>query len=194
LTLAGLTSSELRRLGITARHLHRLFHLIPLRERCLLRLVHLRGASQRELAGLVGISPRSVRRTLARARARLRDPVNLALVARWRRLDASERRLVYLYRLQGIPLRRLARLGLIPGPASDRPDPPASLQALRSLWRRLERTAVRAARRRVSAPAAPHREPPAPRGGCPDLPAGGGPAVLSAYSSGAADGSSSSTG
>jgi len=173
LSLAGLTDSEPRRLGVRKHHLRRLFSMIPLRERSLLRLVHLRGASQRELAGLLGVSPRSVRRTLARARARLRDPVNLALVARWRRLDAAERRLVHLYRLQGIPLRRLARLGLVPAPASgatgclsasaDRPSehtggraasatpaptsPPASLQTLRSLWRRLERNAARAVRR-----------------------------------------------
>ena len=56
LSVAGLTSGEHRRLGIKKRDLRRLLHLIPLRERYLLRLVHVRGASQRELAGLLGVS------------------------------------------------------------------------------------------------------------------------------------------
>lgn len=145
LSLAGLTTSELQHLGIRKPLLRRIFHLIPLRERYLLRLVHVRGASQRELAGLLGVSPRTVRRTLKRARTRLRNPLNLALVARWNRLDPSERRLVHLHRLQGIPLRRIARLGLIPAPpAHGRPAQAATFRELRSLWRRLERRAERA--------------------------------------------------
>lgn len=146
LSVVGLTSGERHRLGIKKRDLRRLLHMIPLRERYLLRLVHVRGASQRELAGLLGVSPRTVRRTLKRARARLRDPLNLALVARWNRLDAAERHLVHLYRLQGIPLRRIARLGLIPAPPpSGRPGQAATLQDLRTLWRRIERNGRRPA-------------------------------------------------
>jgi len=145
LSLAGLTGGELQRLGIRKPLLRRIFHLIPLRERYLLRLVHVRGASQRELAGLLGVSPRTVRRTLKRARTRLRNPLNLALVARWNRLDPSERRLVHLHRLQGIPLRRIARLGLIPAPPPHgRPGRAATFRELRTLWRRLERLAARA--------------------------------------------------
>jgi DNA-binding CsgD family transcriptional regulator len=165
LCLARLTSNKLRSLGITPQHLRRLFHLIPLRERYALRLYHLRGASQRELAGLLGVSPRTVRRLLERARGRLRDPLNLAFMARWNRLEPAARRLVDLHRLKGLPLRDIARMGLLavpprrgpsagtPAAGESAPDPrraarPAGLRELQAYWRRLERRGRRWAGRR----------------------------------------------
>ncbi|MFO8013427.1 MAG: sigma factor-like helix-turn-helix DNA-binding protein [Phycisphaerae bacterium] len=157
LSLARLKNSKLREMGLTPQHLRRLFHLIPLRERHALSLVHLRGARYRELAGILGISPRSVRRLLDRARARLRDPVNLAFIARWRRLEPAERRLVDLHRFKGMPLREIARMGLVALPAEDDPGPaPAAsdrrgaalrLRDLKAFWRRIERRGQRWARR-----------------------------------------------
>ncbi len=149
LTLAGLSDAELQRLRCRRRDLRRLLRLLPCRHRYLLRLVHVRGASQRELAGLLGVSPRTVRRTLRRARDRLRDPLNLTLVACWNRLTEAEQRLLRLHRLQGVPLRRLAWLGLIPAPPErEPPGAAATLTDLRSLHRRLERKAHRLRRRR----------------------------------------------
>jgi hypothetical protein len=158
LSLACLEHSKLQAMGVTPQHLRRLFHLIPLRERHALNLYHFRGVRQRELAALMGISPRSVGRLLDRARARLRDPVNLAFIGRWRRLDPAERRLVNLHRFKGIPLREIARLGLVtlppedeaaPAPApSDRRAAALPLRDLQAFWRRLERRGQRWAERR----------------------------------------------
>jgi hypothetical protein len=161
LSLARLKNSKLRALGVTPQHLRRLFHLIPLRERHALSLYHFRGVRHRELAGLMGISPRSVGRLLDRARARLRDPVNLAFIGRWRRLDPAEQRLVDLHRFKGIPLREIARMGLVTLPPEDSPAPaPAAphrraaalpLRDLKAFWRRLERRGQRWAERRQRA-------------------------------------------
>ena len=149
LALLGLANSKLWRIGYNLRDLRRLFHLMLPRERNLLKLVHLRGVSQRELAGLLGVCPRTVRRALRKARSRLLDPVNLALIARWKRLEPAEQRLFHLHHLHGVSLPRLARLGLVPAPAGKgRPGGTATLSDLRTLDRRLTRRARRANRHR----------------------------------------------
>jgi len=149
LGLLGLTSGELARLGGRPRDLRRLFRLLSPRDRSLLRLVRGAGVSRRDLAGLLGVCPRTVRRRLQRTRARLLDPLNLALAARWKRLDPAAQRLLHLHRLHGMSLTRLARLGLVPAPAGRRrPGGVATVGDLRALMRRLERRARRAAHRR----------------------------------------------
>ncbi len=155
LRFACLPANKLRPLGVTPQHLRRLFHLIPLRERYALRLTEVRGASQRELAGLLGVSPRTVRRLLDRARGRLRDPLNLALIARWHRLDPAEQRLVDLHRFKGVPLRDVARLGLVCLPAGGGTAAPACLREVKALWRRVERKGQRWARGRQDGPSDP---------------------------------------
>jgi len=131
--LLGLPENKLRDLGLRSRDLRRLLHLLPPRERYLLQLFYLRGASQRELAGLLGVAPRTVRRTLARARQRILDPLNLAIVAAWPRLDPHEQRLACLHRLMGLPLARIARMGLMPASARGGPaGQPASVADLAS--------------------------------------------------------------
>jgi len=163
--LLGLPDSKLRALGLRPRDLRRLLRLLPPRERYLLRLFYLRGASQRELAGLMGVDPRTVRRTLARARRRVLDPLNLGIVAAWHTLDPHERRLACLHRLMGLPLARIARLGLVPASArGGPPGQPASLADLRALLRRIRRKAHRAERRRDRQPSAESADPAASNG------------------------------
>jgi hypothetical protein len=147
--LLGLTTSEIASLGLRERDLRRLFRLMPPKERAMLRLYHRRGATQEEIAELLGTTDRSVRRALKTARQRLCDPVNLGLAAGWPRLDPRERQFVTLYRFKGLPLRKIVRLGLVAAPPrKGRPGSTATLSDLRAMDRRLVRKARRARRRR----------------------------------------------
>jgi len=123
---------------------------LSVRERNLLRLVYRRGASHGEVAGVLGVSRRAVRRMVRQALARATDPMHLALLRSWRRLTPSEQRLAYLHRILGLSLREIARLGLVDGPAEDgRSEGPACLNTLRAWMRRIERGLWRAERRRL---------------------------------------------
>lgn len=74
-----------------------------------MRLVHLRGASQREIAGALGITRTALRVMLRRAERKARDPTQAALVRTWSRLTARERRLAYLHLVLGLSLGEIAR-------------------------------------------------------------------------------------
>ena len=123
---------------------------LPLRERSLLRLLYLRGASQRELAGALGISRAALRRLLRRAVERATDPMQLALVRSWRRLAPQERRLAYLHRVLGLSLREIARRGLADGSDAGTARDRSSASTLRRRMRQIERTVQRAEARRRS--------------------------------------------
>ena len=118
------------------RVIERAFRALPLRERSVLRLLYHRGASQGELAGAMGISRMDLRRIVRRAMARATDPMQIALLAAWRRLSPEEQRLAYLHRFLGLSLREIARHALVEGP---RGDGPASPTTLRRMMRRIMR-------------------------------------------------------
>jgi len=101
-----------------------------------LRLLYHRGASQGELAGAMGISRMDLRRIVRRAMARATDPMQIALLAAWRRLTPEEQRLAYLHRFLGLSLREIARHALVEGPQG---DGPASPTTLRRMMRRIMR-------------------------------------------------------
>jgi predicted DNA-binding protein (UPF0251 family) len=123
---------------------------LSVRERNLLRLIYRRGASHKELAGLLGVSRWAVRRMVRQALTRARDPMHLALVRSWRRLTPTDQRLAYLHRILGLSLREISRLGLVAGPAENgRSGRPACLNTLRAWMRRIERGLRRAERRRL---------------------------------------------
>jgi len=89
----------------------------------------------------MGISREDLRRIIRRAMARATDPMQLVLLALWRRLTPDEQRLTYLHRFLGLSLREIARRGLIEG---RRGDGPASPSALRRTMRRIRRKVARA--------------------------------------------------
>lgn len=125
-------------------------YLLPPRERSLLRLAYYRGATRGELAGALGVSRSTLDRMLRRAHRRATDPENLALARCWRRLTDQEQRLVRLNRFWGMPLRQIARDGLIAMAAADgRPGAPATLGELRGMMRATQRKARRNERRRL---------------------------------------------
>ena len=113
---------------------------LPLRDRCLLRLFLDRGASHGELAGVLGISRKRVARTLERLLSVASDPGRIALISVWSRLSPEEQRLAYLHLILEMPLREIARTGLL-----RRQEPDGSLGAVVSrttlcrLMRRIER-------------------------------------------------------
>ena len=125
-------------------------YLLPPRERNLLRLAYYRGATRGELAGALGVSRSTLDRMLRRARRRITDPENLALVRCWRRLTDQEQRLVRLNRFWGMSLRQIARDGLIAVATLDgHPGAPATLGELRGMMRATQRKARRNERRRL---------------------------------------------
>jgi DNA-binding CsgD family transcriptional regulator len=156
--------------------------LLPPKQRAVLRLLYLRGASQAELAAALGISRGALRRLVRRAISRATDPDNLAALRSWRRLTADEQRLVHLHGFFGISLREIARKGLVGGPAAPgaaavpapaspapaaltRNEPTgacalspacaaASLANLRTMLRRIRRKVRRSERRRLQCAAA----------------------------------------
>jgi len=136
--LPGLTNSEQDPENPLRRVIRRAFRALPLRERCVLRLVYDLGASQRQLAGAMGVSHRDVRRMVHRARARATDPVQAALVAAWRRLTPQQRRLAYLHRFLNLSLRQIARHGMA---RNCRGEVITTLSTLRREMRRIMRKA-----------------------------------------------------
>jgi transcriptional regulator with XRE-family HTH domain len=141
--------------------------LLPLRERSLLRLIYQRGATQAELAGAIGMSQRSIRRTIRNALERLADPLLLDIVACWHRLSPSQQRLIYLHRVLGMSLSKIARDGLMPqelrdGRTAERP----CLCTLRKQWREIERKV-----RRQGGQVAADQPPESPDPLAPDSPA-----------------------
>jgi predicted DNA-binding protein (UPF0251 family) len=122
------------------RAIWRTFQALPLRDRSILRLVYERGATQRELAGAMGVTRDKVRGILRKALKRATDPVLADLIAAWATLPPEERRLVYLHRILGVTIRDIARFGLAKDPA-DRGQPKRrqSEWVLGSRLRKIER-------------------------------------------------------
>ena len=119
---------------------------LPLRDRCLLRLFLNRGASQAELAGILGMSRQRVAKMLQRLISTAADPRRLALVSAWHRLSPQEQRLAYLHVILEVPLPRIARMGLLRRTEADgRPGPIVSRTTLTRLMRRIQRKAQRGA-------------------------------------------------
>ncbi|HUU91245.1 MAG TPA: sigma factor-like helix-turn-helix DNA-binding protein [Phycisphaerae bacterium] len=139
--LFGLANSKTRGREIRPRYLRKAWWLLPQRERVVLALLHRRGASLRELAGLLGVSRATVRRMARRAVRRATDPQNLAILASWRVLKPEEQRLAYLHRFLGMSLRRIAQLGLVG--ASPSTGGGATPKTLRAMLRRIRRKARR---------------------------------------------------
>lgn len=140
LDLLGLPASKPGAPSFLRRHLRAALRLLPRRERYLLRLLHVRGATQAELAGALGIDRNALRRILRRAQRRATDPLNLAILGVWHRLTPAEQRLAYLHRFLGMSLRRIAALGLVPASGGvDRPPRPAGFKGLRGILRRVRR-------------------------------------------------------
>ena len=138
----------------------RTFRLLPLKDRCLLRLALNRGATTAELAGLLGTNWISVRRRLERLVKWLGHPAQQQMLAAWPRLDQGQRRLLYLHRVLGLPLREIARQGLMKGQDDKRPAA-ASASSLRRMTRHIDR------RIHALAPADPlhaRAGPPSPAG------------------------------
>ena len=133
--------------GLTGRDLRRAIRLLPLRQRSILRILYLRGASQGELAGALGISRQALRRMLRQALRRATDPTSLALVACWRRLTPYERRLACLNRFLGLALPKIARLNLVAVPADRGRTPWGRRRYLEHTMRTIVRKALRHARR-----------------------------------------------
>lgn len=126
------------------RAVWRAFRMLPLRERSLLKLVYERGATHAELAGALGMSKGSLRRTLSHAIERATDPLHIQIVACWNQLLPREQRLVYLHRVLGIPLRQIARDGLVQNERTDgRTGPSPCLASLRKEMRAIERKVCR---------------------------------------------------
>ncbi len=142
--LLGLLDGKTRRHRLIRRDLGRAWRLLPQRDRSLLTLLRRRGASLREVAGLLGVSSITVRRMAGRAVRRATDPENLAILASWQRLRPEERRLVYLHRFLGMSLRRIARLGLVATSASG--SGPGAPGSPRAMWRKIRRKVRRWAR------------------------------------------------
>jgi len=113
LNLLGLADTKMPGPHLIPRDIRRAWHLLPQRDRLVLALLHRRGASLRELAGLLGVSRATVSRMARRAVRRATDPENLAILASWRLLKPEEQRLAYLHRFLGMSLRRIAQLGLV---------------------------------------------------------------------------------
>ena len=134
------------------------FLRLPVQERSLLALVYRRGATQREIAGALGISRTALRVMLRRAERKARDPTQAALVRTWRRLTARERRLAYLHLVLGLSLGEISRRRLAPGSGDGRKTSGESKNTLGRRVRQIERKIRRAEAR---------------RGGCEERPAQG---------------------
>ncbi len=140
------------------RSVWRAFRALPLRERSLLKLIYQRGATATELAGVLGIKPRNVRRAVANAVQRASDPFHRDMVVCWDRLAPREQRLLYLHRVLALSLRQIVREGLMEGSeCTGAAGPGASLSSLRREIHAIERKVARLRGPRVPALATPHR-------------------------------------
>lgn len=171
-SLLGLLDGKTRRHHLIRRDLRRAWRLLPQRDRSLLTLLRQRGASLREVAGLLGVSRITVRRMAGRAVRRATDPENLAILASWQRLKPEEQRLVYLHRFLGMSLRRIARPGLVAtSPSGSGSGAAAGAKSPRAVWRKIRRKVRRWARTKQpqEAPALPPSSqassPPSPEAG-----------------------------
>lgn len=157
--------SELAESAVLDPAKSRILRALPLRERSLLSLIYRRGASPGEIAGLLGVRPRAVRTMQQQALRRATDPLLAAVLAIWRSLSAEDRRLAYLHHMVGLPVREIARSGLLdnlrPG---DSPRPTTCFSTVQERLDRIERQAQRAVRRKE-------------RRGADGLPSRGGPEV-----------------
>ena len=170
--LLSLLDGKTQRHHLSRRDLRRAWRLLPQRDRSLLTLLRQRGASLREVAGLLGVSRITVRRMAGRAVRRATDPENLAILASWQRLKPEEQRLVYLHRFLGMSLRRIARLGPVATPPSGSGSVAASrAKSPRAMWRKIRRKVRRWARTKQpqEGPAlpssSPASSPPSPEAG-----------------------------
>ena len=134
-----------KRLKIRAldRAAWRALRVLSPQERSLLRLVFKRGASERELAALLGTSKTSVRRRLEQAVERATDPAQQALVTVWRQLAPYEQRLAYLHRVLGLSIRQIAHDRLIGPPPGSREGAAARASSLRVVIRGIDRKVLR---------------------------------------------------
>lgn len=110
-----------------------------------MRLLYHRGASQREVAGALGISRAALRRRVRRAKDKAADPVLVGLALVWRRLSPAERRLAYLHHVLDVSLAEIARRGLGDPAAIGNGSAKPGKMRLRSRLRRIERKAKLAA-------------------------------------------------
>jgi len=124
------------------------FLRLPVQERSLLALVYRRGATQREIAGALGISRTALRVMLRRAERKARDPTQAALVRTWCRLTARERRLAYLHLVLGLSLGEIARRRLAAGSGDGRKTSGESKNTLARRVREILRKIGRAEARR----------------------------------------------
>lgn len=144
LSLLGLSRNKPPLPSITRREIRKAWRMLPPKDRALLALLYGRGASVRELAGLLGLAPVTVRRMARRAVRRATDPQHLAILAAWQRLRPEERQLACLHCFLGVSVERIAALGLVRvGSATGRTAGPAHVKALRTMLRRIRRKARR---------------------------------------------------
>jgi len=133
--------------------------VLSVQDRSLLRLLYRRGATQRELAGAMGISRAALRRRIRRVRHKVADPVLVGLALTWHRLGPAERRLAYLHHVADLSVAEIARRGLADGSAGPNGQGP-SRTTLRRRLRRIEAKAKLAARMRQSRGEPQTQDPP----------------------------------
>jgi DNA-directed RNA polymerase specialized sigma24 family protein len=90
------------------------------------------------------MSRRGIRQTVHRALVRITDPLLLEIAACWNRLSPEQQRLVYLHRVLGIPLRQVARDGLLrhkqrDGRSAEFPCPATLRKQMREIERKVRR-------------------------------------------------------
>ena len=123
--------------------------VLSVQDRSLLRLLYRRGATQRELAGAMGISRAALRRRLRRVRQKAADPVLIGLALLWRRLPPADRHLAYLHYVVEMSTAEIVRRGLADGVPGRNGHGPSGT-TLRRRLRKIAGKAKLAARRRLS--------------------------------------------
>jgi len=142
-----LRPAKLSQVRVSDTALLRAIGTLPRRDRSLLQLFLNKGASQGELAGVLGVSRQRVGKILRQLLTEASDPGRLALVNAWHRLSPQQQRLAYLHLILGMPLREISRLGLISqgAEANGCPDPAVGRTTLGRLVRQIERKVRRIA-------------------------------------------------
>ena len=158
-TLERLLTGESLHSPGNANILDRLILALPLKDRCLLRLLYRRGALWWEVAGAMGISISTLRRRIRQTLRRTEEPAYLAMLQSWERLGVGERRLLYLHRVLGLSLREIVRQGL--AASAEGAASASSVTTLRRRVRQIEEKAARLARQIHRLPP-PDEEPPEP--------------------------------